>query len=61
MAIGNITLEVASISLGYSSFQYSCLDNSMGRGAWKAMVLGVTESDLTMHAPTTTTQEFGNY
>ena len=26
-------------------FQYSCLENSMDRGAWRATVLGVTESD----------------
>ena len=25
---------------------YSCLENSMGRGAWRATVHGVTESDL---------------
>ena len=24
--------------------QYSCLENSMGRGAWRATVLGVTKS-----------------
>ena len=28
---------------GYS-FQYSCLDNSMGRGAWWAIVHGITKS-----------------
>ena len=27
--------------------QYSCLENPMGRGAWQAMVHGVTESDMT--------------
>ena len=27
-----------------NSLQYSCLENSMGRGAWKATVHGVTES-----------------
>ena len=27
--------------------QYSCLDNSMDRGAWWAMVHEVTESDTT--------------
>ena len=27
--------------------QYSCLENSMDRGAWRATVHGVTESDLT--------------
>ena len=25
--------------------QYSCLDNPMGRGAWRATVHGLTESD----------------
>ena len=28
-----------------NSLQYSCLENSMGRGAWKATVHGVAESD----------------
>ena len=27
--------------------QYSCLENSMNRGAWRATVHGVTESDMT--------------
>ena len=25
-------------------FQYSCLDNAMDKGVWRATVLGVTES-----------------
>ena len=30
--------------------QYSCLGNSMGRGAWQAIVLGIAkESDTTEH------------
>ena len=27
-------------------FQYSCLENSMDRGAWQATVYGITESDM---------------
>ena len=27
--------------------QYSCLENSMDRGAWQATVHGVSESDMT--------------
>ena len=27
--------------------QHSCLENSMDRGAWRATVYGVTESDMT--------------
>ena len=27
--------------------QYSCLENSMNRGAWRATVHGITESDTT--------------
>ena len=30
--------------------QYSCLENSMDRGAWRATVHRVTESDTTQHA-----------
>ena len=39
----------ASLSLGFSRqewlpIQYSCLENSMDRGAWQAMVHGVAKS-----------------
>ena len=30
-----------------SPLQYSCLENSMDRGAWQAIVHGVSESDMT--------------
>ena len=30
-----------------STLQYSCLERSMGRGAWQATVHGVAESDKT--------------
>ena len=33
-------------------FQYSCLENPMNRGAWRATVPGVTESDTTEHTHT---------
>ena len=32
--------------------QYSCLENSMDRGAWRATVYGVIESDMTAHPQT---------
>ena len=34
--------------------QYSCLEDSMDRGAWQATVHGVVESDMTEHAHTHT-------
>ena len=30
--------------------QYSCLENSMDRGAWRALVPGVAKSDMTEQA-----------
>ena len=33
-----------------SPLQYSCLENSMDRGAWRATVHGVTEPAMTEHA-----------
>jgi len=32
--------------------QYSCLENPMDRAAWKAIVTGHKESDMTEHART---------
>ena len=34
--------------------QYSCLENSMDRGAWQVTVHGVTESDMTERTHTHT-------
>ena len=34
--------------------QYSCLENSMDRGTWRATLHGVTESDMTERAHTHT-------
>ena len=33
-------------------FQYSCRDNPMDRGAWRAKVRGVAESDSAKHTHT---------
>ena len=38
--------------------QYSCLENSMDRGAWWATVHGVTESDMTERLKHSTAQLF---
>ena len=32
-----------------NTFQYSCLENLMDRGAWQAIVCGVTELNRTEH------------
>ena len=49
-----IRLQCGRPLLGRSSgeengypLQYSCLENSKNRGAWQAIVHGVTESDMT--------------
>jgi len=49
--------EMAGQSLGQedsgggngNALQYSCLENSMAREAWRAAVLGAAESDTTEH------------
>ena len=33
-------------------FQYSCLENSIDRGTWRAIVLGVAILDMTEHVHT---------
>ena len=37
-----------------NSFQYSCLENSIDRGAWQATVHGLVESDTIEHPRTCT-------
>ena len=32
-----------------NTFQYSCLENPMGREAWQAAVHGIAESDMNEH------------
>ena len=43
--IGSIPVLGRSSGGGHGNpLQYSCLENSMGRGAWRGTVLGVTKS-----------------
>ena len=45
---GSIPGSVRSLGVGNGNpLQFSCLGNSMDRGAWRAIVHGVTESDTT--------------
>ena len=45
---GSIPGSVRSLGVGKGNpLQFSCLGNSMDRGAWRAIVHGVTESDTT--------------
>ena len=46
--MGSITGSERSPGGGHGNpFQYSCLGNPMGRGAWRAPVHRVSESDMT--------------
>ena len=43
--MGSILMSGRSIRVGNGNpFQYSCLENSMDRGAWRAIVHGFTKS-----------------
>ena len=43
--MGSIPMSERSLSVGNGNpFQYSCLENSMDRGAWRAIVHGFTKS-----------------
>ena len=45
---GSIPRSGRSPGRGHGNpLQHSCLENSIGRGAWQATVCGVTESDMT--------------
>ena len=41
--------------------QYSCLENSMNKGAWRATIHGVTESDVTEQVSTHRTNSIISY
>ena len=46
--LGTIPGLIRSSGGGHSNpLKYSCLENSMDRGAWQATVYEVTESDMT--------------
>ena len=54
---GSITGSGRSPGVGNSTpLQYSCLENSMGKGAWWATVHGATKSDVTERLNTHTTK-----
>ena len=40
--------------------QYSCLENPMGRGAWQAIALGISESDMTEQVNTSVSKSMRN-
>ena len=50
---GSIPGSVRSPGGGHGNpLQYSCLENPMERGAWRATVHGVAESEMIERAPT---------
>ena len=52
---GSILVSGRSPAVGNgNTLQYSCLGNSMKRGAWWATVHGITESDTNENAQTHT-------
>ena len=49
--LGVISGSGRSLGVGNGSpMQYSCLENPMDIGAWRATVLGVTDLDMTEHS-----------
>ena len=51
--MGLITRSERSLGRGNgNTLQYSCLEYLMDRGAWRAIVHGVTESNVTEHKHT---------
>ena len=49
--VGLIPRLGRSPGVGTGNPQYSCLENSMDRGAWKAIVHGLAKSYMTEHIP----------
>ena len=46
-ALGSIPASVRSPGKGHGNLlQYSCLENPMDRGTWRAAVYGVTKSQI---------------
>ena len=43
----NLFLPINLFFQNGTPLRYSCMENSMGRGAWQATVSGVAESDTT--------------